>query len=217
MTRSAQVHGQFPVQESDPRIEAYLNRLQKLLADMTPDDKEDTLCEIRAHILDSTAGVADRDAAVDRVLRLLGTPEELAARYSTERMLTHAARSFSPWVLLRTCWRWAMSGIKGTLAFLVALFGYALALGLTISVFLKPFMPSKVGMWWGPSGFNIGVPARPEQMHELIGQWFIPVMAAAACVIAVATTQALRWMIRRRTVMQVRPMRPANLASSVQI
>jgi uncharacterized membrane protein len=217
MTQSAQMQEQFPAQKSDPRIESYLNRLQKLLADMTPDDKEDTLCEIRAHILDSTTGAADRDDAVDRVLRLLGTPEELAARYNTERMLTRAAHSFSPWVLLHTCWRWATVGVKGTLAFLFALFGYATALGLTISVFLKPFMPSQVGMWFGNGNLVVGMADQHPGTHELLGHWFVPVMALAAFAIAVGTTHGLRWMIRRRTVRQVHPLRPASLARSVQI
>ncbi len=187
MTRSAQVAAQFRAQSGDSRIDSYLSRLEELLADMTPDEKEDTLCEIRAHILDSTAGAADHAAAVDRVLRLLGTPEELAARYGTERMLTRAAGSFSPWLLLRTCWRWAMLGVKGTLAFLFAVFGYGVALALTIAIFLKPFVPT-VGLWLGPRTLQVGTPSNPEVMRELLGQWFVPVMAVAACAIAVGTT-----------------------------
>ncbi len=216
MTRSAAIAAQFPAQSSDSRIEAYLNRLEKLLADMNPDEKQDILCEIRAHILDSTAGAADREAAVDRVLRLLGTPEELAARYGTERMLTRAARSFSPWVLLRTCWRWAMLGMKGMLAFIFALFGYATALALTVSVFMKPFVP-RVGLWLGRTTLQVGTPDHPEMMRELLGHWFVPVIAAAACAIAVGTTHALRWMIRRRTLPQGRAMRTASLARPAQI
>ena len=217
MIQSAQMAAQFPAQASDPRIEAYLKQLEKLLADMAPDEKEDTLREIRAHILDSTAGAADRHAAVDRVLRLLGTPEELAARYNTERMLTRAARSFSPWVLLRTSWRWATVGLKGTLAFLFALFGYGTALGLTISVFLKPLMPSQVGMWFGHGNLVVGMADQHPGTHELLGHWFVPVMAVAACFIAVGTTQALRWMIRTRRRAPDRPLHAASLASSGQI
>lgn len=197
MTRSAQMAEQFPAQSGDSRVEAYLSRLEQLLGDMTPDEKEDTLCEIRAHILDSAAGAADHAAAVDRVLRLLGTPEELAARYGTERMLTRASRSFSPWLLLRTCWRWAMLGVKGTLAFMFAMFGYGTALALTVSVFLKPLMPG-VGLWLGPYTLQVGTPNHPELERELLGRWFVPVIAVAACAIAVGTTHALRWMIRRR-------------------
>jgi hypothetical protein len=148
--------------------------------------------------MDSAQHSPDHAGAVDRVLRLLGTPEELAARYSAECQLERASQSFSPWLILRTCWNWAKLGIKGTLAFFVALFGYGLALGFTGAVLIKPFMPSKVGMWIGPEGLNIGVPAHPERMHELLGNYFVPVIAVAAFLSAIGTTQVLRWMMRKR-------------------
>ncbi len=216
MTRSAQMATQVLAQSGDSRIDSYLGRLEKLLAPMAPDEKEDTLCEIRAHILDSTAGAADRDAAVDRVLRLLGPPEELAARYGTERMLTRAARSFSPWLLLRTCWRWAMLGVKGMLALILAMFGYSIALALTIAIFLKPFMPT-VGLWLGPYTLQVGTPNHPELERELLGHWFVPVMAVAACAIAVGTTHALRWMIRSRAPAPLSALPGTTLPGSAQI
>lgn len=217
MNRSAQVAMQPASGYSDPRIDSYLGRLENLLRDMTPEEKEDTLREIRMHILDSTAGAADPDAAVDQVLRMLGTPEELGARYGTERMLARAARSFSPWLLLRTCWRWAMMGVKGVFAFLLAILGYGTALALTVSVFLKPFMPSQVGMWLGHGKLVVGMADQHPGTHELLGQWFVPVMAVVACAIAVGTTHALRWMIRKRTPSLGRSQYPASLAGSVQV
>jgi uncharacterized membrane protein len=183
----------------DSRIEDYLGRLTNGLAAMGPAESDEIVREIRVHIQDSVSGAADPDNAVERVLRLLGTPEELADRYTTERLLTRAGYSFSPWVLLRTSWRWAKIGMTGTLAFFVALIGYTIALGLTVAVFLKPFLPSKVGMWVGSEGLNIGVPAHPEVMHELLGKWFVPVIAVCAFAFAIGTTQALRWLIRRRS------------------
>ena len=183
----------------DERIDTYLNRLDKALAGIAPAEKAEILREIRVHILDSTEHASDRDGTVDRVLRLLGTPEELAGRYNTESLLTRASRSFSPWLLLRTCWRWALLGIKGTIAFILALFGYGTALALTGTVLLKPLMPSKVGMWIGHGNINIGASGNRYGMHEILGQWFVPIMAVAAFLIAVGTTHALRWMIRKRS------------------
>lgn len=185
-------------QIADERIDAYMGHLDDALGKLLPSDREDILREIHTHIVESTAGAQDRDAAVERVLRLLGTPDELAARYTTESLLTRASRSFSPVLLLHTCWRWAKIGTKGTLAFLVAFFGYALALVFTISVFLKPFV-SRIGWWSGPEGFGIIIPDHPERMHEWLGPYFVPVTAALAFATAIGTTQALRWMIRRRT------------------
>ena len=184
----------------DVRIEQYLNRLEAALAGVESGQREDILREIRAHLLDSAASAADRDGAVDRVLRMLGSPEELAERYSTECLLQRAGRSVSPWLLLRTCWRWAMLGTKGMLAFFLALIGYGTALVLTVSIFMKPF-DSAVGLWLerGTWCLQIGTPDHPERMHELLGQWFVPVIAVVAFGAAIGTTRALRWMIRSRT------------------
>jgi uncharacterized membrane protein len=181
---------------TDKLIESYLNRLNAALAGTPPAEKAEILREIQAHILDSTEHAADRDGAVDRVLSLLGTPEELAERYGTEFLFSRASRSFSPWLLLRTCWRWAMLGVKGTIVFLFAVFGYGTALALTVSVFLKPFVPG-MGLWLGPTSFHVGV-ENPAQMRELLGHWFVPVIAVVAFLFAIGTTHALRWMIRKR-------------------
>ena len=186
-------------QPMDEQVENYLSRLEMAMAKTSAEDKQDIVREIRAHIADSVVGSGDRRAAVDRVLGLLGTPEQLALRYSTECQLMRASRSFSPWLLLRTSWTWAKTGVKGTLAFLIALFGYTTALVLTISLFVKTFMPSRMGLWIGPEGFNVGMPTHPEMMHELLGKYFIPVIAMAAFAFAIGTTHALRWMIRKRS------------------
>jgi hypothetical protein len=198
----------------DAQIENYLSRLETAMGGISAGDKEEILREIRAHVVDSVAGSSDRPAAVDRVLGLLGTPEELATSYRTECQLARASRSFSPWLLLRTCWGWAKLGVKGTLAFLVALFGYSMALGLTITIFLKPFMPSKIGTWIGPEGFQaVGYRDHPERMHELLGNYFVPVMAVVAFAVAIGTTHALRWMIRKRLPSRRHEMTPSSLST----
>lgn len=184
---------------SNQRIEGYLARLDAALAGISPSENREILSEIRAHILDSIAGAADRDLEADRVMHLLGEPEELAERYHVESLLTRAGRSYSPWLLLRTSWRWAKLGMRGTGVFLLALFGYTTAFALTITLFLKPFLPTRIGLWGGPEGLNVGIPAHPEEMHELLGPWFVPVIAALAFAIAVGTTHALRKLIRKRS------------------
>ena len=183
----------------DERIETYMEQLQSALRGVSPEYREDILREIRAHIMDSTEHTVDSAGAVDRVLRLLGPPEELARRYTTECQLQRASRSFSPWLILRTCWQWAKLGIKGTLAFFAAVIGYSVALSFTISVFLKPFMPSRLGWFTGPEGVGLIIPRHPEVEHEWLGNYFIPIIAIAAFLSAIGTTQLLRWMMRKRT------------------
>jgi hypothetical protein len=73
-----------------------------------------------------------------------------------------------------------------------------MALAFTVSIFLKPFVPA-IGLWLGPHTLHVGADADSPGTRELLGQWFVPVIAVAAFLIAIGTTQALRWMIRGRT------------------
>ena len=73
-----------------------------------------------------------------------------------------------------------------------ALFGCVTALALAFAVFLRPFLPSTIGLWLGSEGFDVGVLSHPETQHELLGQWFVPVISLAAFLAAIGTTQALR-------------------------
>jgi len=61
------------------------------------------------------------------------------------------------------------------MTFFVALFGCVTVLALAFAVFLRPFLPSTIGLWLGSEGFDVGVLGHPETQHELPGQWFVPV------------------------------------------
>ena len=51
---------------TDNCIETYLTRLANGLAAVAPAERDEIVCEIRAHILDSVSGATDPDGAVDR-------------------------------------------------------------------------------------------------------------------------------------------------------
>jgi hypothetical protein len=177
-------------------VVAYLARLDAAVGRLPHAEATDLVREIQAHIADKLEGRYD-DAEVERVLRALGSPEELAANYRMELMFTRASRTFAPWVLLRTTAHWAKVGAKGFAVFALALIGYSCGLALTLTVLLKPFIP-RVGLWVGPGAFQFGMPPNTFGRHEVLGDWYIPVVTAMAFVIVIATTQALRWIIRKR-------------------
>ncbi len=181
----------------NPKIDAYLVRLDSAVARLPHADASDIVREIQAHIADKLTG-QDDDAEVDRVLESLGSPEELASRYSMELLFTRASRTFSPWILLQTCARWAKTGAKGTAAFLLGLLGYGAGLALTITVVLKPFIP-RIGLWVGGGTLQFGMPSSVIGRRELLGDLYIPVVTLLAFMIGVGTTQALRSMMRKRT------------------
>jgi hypothetical protein len=195
-------------------VDTYWARLERALGGVSPLERSEIVREIRAHILDSVSGSTDPQGATDRVLRLLGAPEELANRYAAESLFTRARSSFSPLLLVHTSWRWAKLGMRGMAAFFLAMVGYRLARGLTISVLAKPFIPG-IGLWLGREGLNVGVPTHPGSNHELLGQWFVPVIAVCAFAAAIGTTQALRWLILRRPSYSAYPTPPLSGSAGV--
>ena len=188
------VEVQLEASTRNAEIEDYLGQLDSALSGIAFEQKRDILSEIRAHVVDSAAV---RGGDVGGVLRSLGSPKDLAERYRTEAFLAQASHSYSPWLLLQTAWRWSTTGVKGIAVFLLAVFGYGTAVTLTISLLLKPFVPS-IGLWVGRGTVEVGNPAKLEGLHELAGHWYVPLFTVVAFAIALGTTHALRWLMRLR-------------------
>lgn len=176
------------------QIESYLADLHEALKDVRREERDEILREIRTHILDSLRDTPQ----VETVLRGLGAPERLAEQYQTEVLLTQASHSFSPWLLLSTAWRWAHTGVRGFVVFLVAMVGYLMALGLLLTVLLKPFFPDRIGLWVGHGDFVFGATGRTAGVHDVLGSLYIPVAMLLAFGAAVGTTHAIRWLMRTR-------------------
>ena len=81
------------------------------------------------------------------VLKAMGTPEEIARQYRLELLLNRSAWRISPWSVLRTLFRWTLTGIQGYIVFVLALIGYTMAAAFYITALLKPFFPHNVGVF----------------------------------------------------------------------
>jgi hypothetical protein len=206
-------------------IDLYLARLGKGLRRLAAPEREEIVEEIRGHILDRLEA-ADGASGVPEVLRAVGDPGELASQYRTDWLLRRAARSRSPWLLLRTTARWAGQGAAGVFALLVSLLGYGSALVCYVSAVAKPLFPDRIGVWltpgptvtvgyWSgrlpsellglslrpPLGFVVFGTFGPTQgpVHEIAGLWLIPAGIVAGFVCAAATTWCVRGLIGRHS------------------
>jgi len=176
---------------------------------------------VRSHILER---VEAEGQDVGAILQAVGDPKHLASEYETQALLRHAVKSQSPWVLLRTTRRWAMTGVAGTVAFLVTLVGYGSATVFYLCALLKPLFPSRIGLWLAPqqtltfgywngrlSGTELyGVSVRPPgslvlgtlgptdgPVRELLGYWVVPVGVVGGVLLVLATTLVTRWLVVR--------------------
>jgi len=120
--------------ETQQKVDAYIARLRKRLRGIDDQELREILEELRGHILDQStvSGEKPSSAAVDRTLRSLGTPEQLAGEYLTDTLLAQAEVSRSPLRLLQILFRWASLSVAGFFVFLGSIVGYFLGAALIL-------------------------------------------------------------------------------------
>lgn len=130
-----------------------------------------------------------------------------------------------PYVLLRTTLRWGATSVAGMGAFLVTVIGYGCAVVFYLCALFKPVFPAHIGLWlaaqhtvtlgyWNGrfSGAEFyGMSVRPPKslvlfgtlgptggpVHELLGNWLIPVGFLCGALFFFATSKVAQWFIAR--------------------
>jgi hypothetical protein len=192
--------------ESQKAIDTYLVALRKQLRGPVDADVEDIVEEIRAHILDKTAG-ADATDTVAATLASLGTPEELASRYRTDDLLQRAQVTRSPLLSMHSLFRWATLSFAGLVVFLVSVVGYSVGGGLVIVAALKMIWPRATGLWMefypdgspksASGGFGSGYISQPPPGREIFGWWLVPIGLVLGGALLFLTFRFGTWSIRK--------------------
>jgi hypothetical protein len=191
--------------DSQQAIDAYLKILRKRLSGVDQAVSDDVIKEIRSHILEKTslAGEITPDS-VASVLADLGSPEELASQYLTDDLLTRAQVSRSPWLVLRSLFRWASLSLVGVSVLAFSLIGYFLAGSFALCALLKPLHPRIAGLWRLPSpdgdysfSLRLGFGPLPSDGRELLGWWIVPIGLIFAMGVVLLTFHFGLWAIRR--------------------
>jgi len=192
---------------SDPnagarRLDAYLNELRGRLRRLPDAEVAEIVEELRSHVRDSAGeGVALTEEGVAAALERLGSPDELAALYVTDSLLARAGRSWSPWLVFSSIFRWATVSVAGFFAFLGLLVGFVLSASFFIAALSKPFSPNRTGLWHvdGESlSLHLGLASGPSPVgQELLGWWIVPLGLVVGVGGVWLTTRFGRWCIRR--------------------
>ena len=178
------------------QIDNYLRTLREQLTGMSVADREEIVREISVHIRESAE---EPNSSIDDILARLGSPEDLAALYRKERLLERARKSFSPVLMLRATLHLAKRGIQGLVLFMLTLTGYVGGFAFVITGILKPIFPRQIGLWVGPGTFDFGfhIPTPFDPIHEVLGDWYMPVVFALGGLLLWGTTYAVRWCLRK--------------------
>lgn len=186
--------------ESSKAIDSYLVVLRKQLRELTDEDANDIVEEIRMHLLDKTGGAAPPESVAE-TLAALGTPEELANKYCTEEMLARGRAARSPAFIARSARSWALLTLGGVVFFAVSVVGYSLGGWLFMMGLLKVFNPHGTGVYgtWTDhdSSFHWGSGSGPNGPDELLGLWLIPIGLIVGGGLLLLTFRFGNWSVRR--------------------
>jgi uncharacterized membrane protein len=183
---------------SNPMIESYFAALTTQLSDLPPAKRQEVVRELRAHVFDRLEQITvPTDDDCRTVLKAMGTPEEIARQYRVELLLNRSAWRISPWSMLRTLFRWTLTGFQGYIVFVLALLGYTLGASFYITALLKPLFPHNVGVFISEQGLNLARFPEPPPGSEILGIYYVPVAVFLGFLFTMGTTVAIRLVVRR--------------------
>jgi len=196
-------------EQGQAHLDTYLAQVHRHLHSLSDAEARETLAELRSHVLDRTDGQLS-PAAVEAAIAALGSPRDVARLNVTERVAKAVETDRSPLSVLRATGRLARLSLQGFMVFLVSLSGYALAAGFLVTAMMKPFAPSRAGLWILPAddlSVSLGVVDHAPLAREVLGWWIIP--------IGLVVGFGLAWLTWRFGVFSVRGMargvkRPAH-------
>jgi hypothetical protein len=181
-------------------MDDYLHRIEAQLRTrgINAAERSEMLAELKSHLIDRIAEF-QAEGSLDplgQALIALGNPIEIASELAATANLRVASRSFFPARLLAAAWSMARKFGYGLRLFASGLVGYTLSLGGLLAAVMKIILPNKVGFWVGDFGVVWGIPPNTAFARELAGNWFIPISAWLAILLAVGTTLLLRHQVR---------------------
>jgi len=197
------------------RVNGYLFVLERSLKTFLPTDVvRDAVREIESHLRERIAtsdGSPNEREALERILKELGPPLQVAKAYSAERIVDEAIATERFVPMLRAVRHLAVTTVVGFGAALGILIGYLFGLAFLSLAILKPIFPENVGIWVrdGHESLRTEFPWRlggqfpiPPGEHVVGGYWVIPICLFLGLLVLVlnhrGTMKFLNWWRNRR-------------------
>lgn len=188
----------FKSKSAESLYDDYLRRVEKTVRNLPEEDRKELMMEINSHIYESiqTTNFSDinEPEVLLSVLQKLGDPEDTLRPMVAERKLKQATRTFNPIHIVKALIMNVKYGLSYTLFGLLYLF-------LFVFIFLigaKIVKPSAVGLFIGEDSYKFGLIARHTGMEEVLGWWFIPIVALVVVILYFLITLLLRMKQNRK-------------------
>ena len=157
----------------------YIKQAEKATKVLSTEDQEDILMEMNSHIYEAVQKDENRSSEIEILVNIidqLGVPEETLKPLIADKKMDQATQTFNPIHIAKAL----ILNITNGVAYIIFALLY---LSLLLGVFLigaKVMHPQEVGLFFESGSLLVlGIPNleyHPEAV-ELLGNWFIPVIA----------------------------------------
>lgn len=177
--------------KSSTRIyQEYLDRIQRATKSLSKEDQLEIMMELNSHIYENFSQKRS-DNEIEQlldILQKLGSPEEVLKPLVADKKLTQATRTFNPVHIFKAL----ILNIGNGLSYIIFFLLYLCLFSFIFLIGAKIFMPDRVGLFYKKgSTFILGM-ASNYPGHEILGNWFIPVMIAFTIVFYLLLTLLLK-------------------------
>lgn len=173
----------------------YMRRMRRTVSTLNKVDSEEVLLEFNSHIFEATQSIKNTTKEEDVlliVLEKLGDPEEVIKPLIADKKLAEATRTLNPIHIFKAL----VLNIKNGISYVIFLLLYFSLFIFIYSIILKIINPKEVGLYFVNGALETlgtykGVNPN-DNVVEVLGNWFIPVMMACIIVLFIIITLLLR-------------------------
>jgi hypothetical protein len=155
--------------------EDYLQRSRRVAAILSEQDRKDCLMELNSYIFEYLEDHKGQDEVEGllNILERLGPPEVTLKEVVAYKKIDQAVSTFQPGHLLQALF---LNLRNGTIYVVLAVMALSLS-AFPVLMVMKLIYPEDTGCFVGDGWFQLGWIDGHEGQVEVLGNWFIPVMA----------------------------------------
>lgn len=173
----------------------YLKRIAQVTKGLPKKDQQDVLMEFNSHIyegLQHNGNTNEIDRLLD-VLEKLGSPEEVLKPLVADKKMEQATRTFNPLHMIKALALNVTNGISYVIFFVL----YLMLFGFVFLIYSKITNSVETGLFFDGNHFQVlgrisAASLEGTQTHEVLGNWFIPVMLIAIVIFYIFITLLIR-------------------------
>lgn len=169
----------------------YFKRVEKNLKPLSGKDKVEFLMEINSHIYEAMNAFPDENESENllNVLNKLGDPEDYLKAIVADKKLKEAVHTFNPGTVFQAL---ALNIKRGAIFSLFAVM-YLSLFAFVFLIIAKILWPARTGLFYMNQQFHsFGFISNGPEMDEILGFWFIPLVALSAVLFYLLITLLFR-------------------------